>query len=164
MADPFTCFLSFLFLSLLLVVHFVRVEAYERETCHPSSCGIVPKIKFPFSSTSNLDCGLYNIKCHNYIPTINFEEDGQPYVVKSITCEARQLIIQDSDLLRADRSQICDTLHNSTLPVSPFLTFKSVSRNYTLFNCERGDATLHPDSYKLYNYSNVHRLYSLLVE
>ncbi|KAJ8641836.1 hypothetical protein MRB53_018530 [Persea americana] len=153
MADPFTSFLSFFFLP-LLVLHFVQLEAYDRTECHPFSCGSVPPIQFPFSNTSTPECGLYQITCaNNSIPMIKLEDHGRSYVVKSISYEAKQLVIQDDDLLRR-RTHICNSLHSVTVPASPFLSFKVVTPNFTFFNCKRDQYPRLQHPFQLYNFTD----------
>ncbi|XXG65493.1 hypothetical protein AAC387_Pa05g3177 [Persea americana] len=153
MADPLTSFLSFFFLP-LLVLHFVQLEAYDRTECHPFSCGTVPPIQFPFSNTSTPECGLYQITCaNNSIPMIKLEDHGRSYVVKSISYEAKQLVIQDDDLLRR-RTHICNSLHSVTVPASPFLSFKVVTPNFTFFNCKRDQYPRLQHPFQLYNFTD----------
>ncbi|KAJ8641834.1 hypothetical protein MRB53_018528 [Persea americana] len=111
-------------------------------------------IQFPFSNISSPpDCGIYNIACSNTIPIIKFVEDGRLYVVKSIAYESNLLAIQYNDLVRANTTQICSNLQNFTVPRSPFLTFKSISPNYTFFKCKQSDVFTPPKNCTLYNYT-----------
>ncbi|RWR82070.1 LEAF RUST 10 DISEASE-RESISTANCE LOCUS RECEPTOR-LIKE PROTEIN KINASE-like protein 2.1 [Cinnamomum micranthum f. kanehirae] len=153
MADPFTSFLSFFLIS-LLVPHFVQVEAYDRKECHPFSCGTVPLIQFPFSNTSTPECGLYQITCaNNSIPMIKLEDQERSYVVKSISYEAKQLVIQDDALLR-ERTYICNSLHSVTVPAAPFLSFKVVTPNFTFFNCKHNQYPLLQRPFEFYNFTD----------
>ncbi|KAJ8641847.1 hypothetical protein MRB53_018541 [Persea americana] len=129
-------------------------QAYDRTECHPFSCGSVPPIQFPFSNTSTPECGLYQITCaNNSIPMIKLEDHGRSYVVKSISYEAKQLVIQDDDLLRR-RTHICNSLHSVTVPASPFLSFKVVTPNFTFFNCKRDQYPRLQHPFQLYNFTD----------
>ncbi|RWR85530.1 LEAF RUST 10 DISEASE-RESISTANCE LOCUS RECEPTOR-LIKE PROTEIN KINASE-like protein 1.1 isoform X5 [Cinnamomum micranthum f. kanehirae] len=150
----FQLFPFFLSLSIFAALHSPQVDASGHRKCSPFACGTVPRIQFPFSNISSPGCGIYNIKCNsNKIPIIKFAGDERSYVVKSIAYESKLLTIQDDGLVRANTAQICRHLQNFTVPISPFLTFKSISPDYTFFKCNHSTEFKPPKNLTLYNYT-----------
>ena len=144
----------FFLLSIFSSLHSPQADASGHRKCSPFACGSVRGIQFPFSNISSPpDCGIYNISCSNNIPIIKFVEDRGLYMVKSIAYESNLLAIQYNDLVRANTTQICSNLQNFTVPRSPFLTFKSISPNYTFFKCKQSDVFKPPKNFTLYNYT-----------
>ncbi|XP_058079394.1 RING-H2 finger protein ATL22-like [Magnolia sinica] len=130
-----------LYISLFLLSYFLfyspSQEYHRRAPCKSFSCGVVPKIEFPFNNITHPECGIQPVECNdNGILKIQFEERGRPYIVKSISYESRTVVIQDDELARESQPKLCNCLRNFTVPTSHFLSFKLTTPNYTFLNCK----------------------------
>ncbi|XP_058091440.1 LEAF RUST 10 DISEASE-RESISTANCE LOCUS RECEPTOR-LIKE PROTEIN KINASE-like 1.1 isoform X2 [Magnolia sinica] len=135
MATPFS-YISFFLLSSFLF-YSPSQEHHRCAPCKSFSCGVVPKIEFPFNNITHPECGVQPVECvDNKILKIQFEKRGRPYIVKSISYESRTVVIQDDELARESQPKLCNCLRNFTVPTSHFLSFKLTTPNYTFLNCK----------------------------
>ena len=99
----------------VLALHFVQLEACDPKECNPFLCGSGNPIKFHFSNTST----------RVQILPIKLEDQERSYVVRSLSYEAQQLVIQDDGLLHLRNTELCNSLHNVTVHFSLFSFLQS---------------------------------------
>ncbi|KAG5608275.1 hypothetical protein H5410_019556 [Solanum commersonii] len=96
-------------------------------------CGNLGNVSFPFSVSSQPDCGLYTIDCDTPNPTIHLGENVYSVLGQRNFDGFRVLDQRLEELLMNDS---CRSFNRSILlPSSPSISFRINERNVTLFRC-----------------------------
>ncbi|KAK4720493.1 hypothetical protein R3W88_010726 [Solanum pinnatisectum] len=97
-------------------------------------CGNLGNVSFPFSVSSQPDCGLYSIDCDvTPNPTIRLGENVYSVVGRRFSDGFR---VSDHRLEYLLARNSCETFDRSiSFPNSPSISFRITERNVTLFRC-----------------------------
>jgi hypothetical protein len=125
----------FLVLLYLLLLNSAEEELQYTKKCPPFRCGSLGDIHFPFANTTTPECGVFTVDCQFPNSTIQLEDDGRSYEVKSIS-QDNTIFINDKELGEDFKSNRCESLTNLTFPNSSFISFEIATPNQTFFKCK----------------------------
>ncbi|KAF9591596.1 hypothetical protein IFM89_004825 [Coptis chinensis] len=128
------------------------VPRSAQESKQNSGCNFFPcenliseGIGFPFSNTTNPECGLWVMNCSEPQPKVKFHEQGKWYPVNYIDYGGRAISILDQDVQTQLESGRCDSL-DFTVQASPSLSI-NVTNTSPLFKCKRENSPVPPNSF-----------------
>ncbi|PIN13383.1 Serine/threonine protein kinase [Handroanthus impetiginosus] len=144
---------SFVF---FFVSHLVFFMNLSESKCQESfNCGNLGSLESPLSNEPG--CGLFSVNC-TPIPTIQFGAGGPWYkILQKLSTNKFRIV---DDFLSAHlRARNCIAFGNSSLPVSPFSSFRIFTPTITIFSCSN---FVDPDDkQKIQDYFEHYRNYTL---
>ncbi|KAF5201556.1 Pr5-like receptor kinase, partial [Thalictrum thalictroides] len=120
-----------------------KAKESEAQRCPPFRCGKLGDVAFPFSNTSNPECGLAVMDCTGPQERVQFNKQGKWYYVDYFNYTVSTIVIHDQDLQKDLESNQCDSLNSFPETVSPLL-FLNVTKTQPFYKCKR-----EPDSNSL---------------
>ncbi|XP_059440747.1 LEAF RUST 10 DISEASE-RESISTANCE LOCUS RECEPTOR-LIKE PROTEIN KINASE-like 1.1 [Corylus avellana] len=129
----------FFVLSYLLLLNSAEEAVKYTQKCPPFHCGLLGNIHFPFTSKSKPECGVFKVDCqddHDKPSTIQLEDDGREYEVRSISLD-NTIFINDTQLGEHFKSKKCESLTNLTSSSYSFISFEIAKLSQTFFKCKR---------------------------
>ncbi|GFS32828.1 hypothetical protein Acr_00g0024910 [Actinidia rufa] len=128
---------SFVVSHLLLLLHSAGQENPHHNHCPDSfNCGIHTPIKFPLSSSSYPQCGLFTVNCSEPIPKLNLGDKEQWYdIIDKV--QDNEIRVHDRLLGLFINTTSCDIFSfnlNNTLRPTFSVAFTSIP-TLTLFKC-----------------------------
>ncbi|XP_058079322.1 LEAF RUST 10 DISEASE-RESISTANCE LOCUS RECEPTOR-LIKE PROTEIN KINASE-like 1.1 [Magnolia sinica] len=139
MAAPFTS-ISFLLLPLFFLSHLPLHSPNQElsdQSCPHFDCGNLTNIRFPFTNSTNLECG-WPVQCNYHAPQFQFNNSGRSYIIKNISYEENTLVIQDERFNSQLPSDVCDFLVDFSISMPEF---HLISPMITFFNCDHDHYT-----------------------
>ncbi|CAN4121788.1 unnamed protein product [Withania somnifera] len=127
---------TFLFLCCLVIFNLHHVQVNSKETCTDEfKCGSLGVMKFPFTNSSNPECGLCKFDCH-----------AKPYPKIELGGHKYDALVKKDYL---DHNNCMSFYKTFSLPKSPLVSFQIVP-NLTLYRCNHShDNTIQktPDTF-----------------
>ncbi|KAK4715437.1 hypothetical protein R3W88_013775 [Solanum pinnatisectum] len=117
-----------------MIFHLAQAEGNTKSNCTDEfECGDLGAMKFPFTNSSNPECGLCRFDCHTKpYPKIVLGEQKYDALVK----KGDFFLISDPKLQEYLDSRSCKSFYrNFSFPNSPLISFQIVP-NLTLYRCK----------------------------
>ncbi|KAH0753777.1 hypothetical protein KY290_024047 [Solanum tuberosum] len=125
---------AFLFLCCLVIFSLHQVLGNSKSNCADEfECGGLGAMKFPFTNSSNPECGLCRFDCHTK-PYPNIVLGGQNY--DALVKKGDFFLVSDPKLQEYLDSKSCKSFNrNFSFPNSPLISFQ-IAPNLTLYRCK----------------------------
>ncbi|KAH0668657.1 hypothetical protein KY289_023150 [Solanum tuberosum] len=125
---------TFLFFCCLMIFSLHQVLGSSKSNCTDEfECGVLGAMKFPFTNSSNPECGLCRFDCHTK-PYPKIVIGGQKY--DALVKKGDFFLISDPKLQEYLDSRNCKSFYrNFSFPNSPLISFQIVP-NLTLYRCK----------------------------
>ncbi|PIA33384.1 hypothetical protein AQUCO_04100070v1 [Aquilegia coerulea] len=121
-------------------------ESKQTQSCFPIfTCGKLGDVAFPFSNTTNPECGLAVMNCTGPQETVQFHKHGKWYYIDYFNYGAHTIVLHDQDLQKDLESSRCDSLNNFPQYVFPFFHLNlSKTKTRPFFKCKHEPNSISP--------------------
>ncbi|XP_015162713.1 uncharacterized protein [Solanum tuberosum] len=125
---------AFLSLCCLMIFHLAQAEGNTKSNCTDEfECGGLGAMKFPFTNSSNPECGLCRFDC-NTKPYPKIVLGGQNY--DALVKKGDFFLVSDPKLQEYLDNKSCKSFNrNFSFPNSPLISFQ-IAPNLTLYRCK----------------------------
>ncbi|XP_016459145.1 LEAF RUST 10 DISEASE-RESISTANCE LOCUS RECEPTOR-LIKE PROTEIN KINASE-like 1.1 [Nicotiana tabacum] len=124
---------TFLFLCCLLIFNLPQLQGNSKSNCTEEfECGNLGVMKFPFTNSSNPECGIYKFDCQaKPYPKIELGKHKYDALVR----KSDFFLLSDSELQKYLENKSCKSFNKKfSFPNSPLISFQIIP-NLTLYRC-----------------------------